>query len=306
VRDELLAAGVVALLRGAALQFGLQVGLQAVQAVEVQALGELVVQVLQLLGLHVQDLHADGVRGVLVVAVLVGRNVDLHGVAGVLAEQRVTHVRFGDVQVDGVRAAVLALLLHGHLVAGLDGAFGALEAGVALLQVAQGAVQDVVGDLGRGGFQLQAAPVRQGHFGVRLARHVEGEVLAAHDLGRVDGGVHEAEVQLAGGLGVVHLQQAVADLALHVALADAALDDLLGGLAGAESGDAHVAAQTGPHLIVGAVHFGGGHRDFKFDFVAFSADQLCHVTSPVPAATPVLPWGRSRPRVCVALPGPPG
>ena len=271
VVHELLAAGVVAFLLGAAFQLDLQVTAQPLHALEIEGLGEFVVQFLKLLGLHVQHLHGHGVGGVLVVTVLVRGHVDFHGVALVLAQQGLADVLLGDIQVNGVRA-VLAVLLDGHLVARLDGTVGSLEGRVALLKVSQGTAQHLVGDLGADGADFRFLPVAQFHLGVRFAFHGELERLTAPEFLRVDGGVHQVQFQFTGTLGVMHLQQAVTHLTFHVACTHAALDDLAGGLAGAETGHAHVAREAGPHLIVSAVHFGGGHGHLVLDLVAFSAD----------------------------------
>ena len=272
VSDQFFAAGLFAFLLGAALQLALEVGTQALHRLKVQALCKLVIQVLQLLGLYFQDLDLHGVGGMLVVAVLVGWNGNFYAVALVLAQQSVTHMLLGYVEVNGVRAALFTVFFDGDLVARFNGAVGALEGGVALLQVGQGAAQYFVSNFGavRGNFGF--FPVAQLDFGVGFARHRELEGLAAdHRLG-VNLGVHEVQFQFACALGVVRLQQAIHHLAFDIALTHAALNHLAGRFARTEARYTHVAGQTRPDLFVHAVNFIRRNRNLKFDLVAFFAD----------------------------------
>ena len=233
---------------------------------------------------HVLDPDFHGGGRVLMVAVLVGRDTDLDLLATGLAHQGFTHVGLSLVEVNRVAAARLLTafcqLLDGHHVAGLNGALHALETGVALTQIGQGLFEHLICDFRRLSAQSGGLPVSQNHLRVGFAAHPEVKTLTVCQRARIDAGVHQIQLQLAGRLRVMNLQQPVTHLALDVSHANALCQHAAGGLAGAKTGNAHVSRDGCPHLLVGPAHLIRGNRDLKLHLVAVLTHQFCHV--PVP------------------------
>ena len=255
------------------------IGLQLLQGVEFgHVLGELVVDGGDLLVLDLVDLHMEhhGLTGQLGGIVLGECDVDVLLLAGLHAHQLIfkagDEAAGADLQVEVLtlaavegHAVVKALEVDVGGVALLDLALHADQTAVAVGHLVQTVLHVLVGDVDLSLGGLQALILAQSHLGIHGHGALEHHAVLAAGLQLHLGIAHDLQLLLLHGVLIGVGQKDIHCFFIEDLCAVHALDHLAGSLAGAEAGNADLAALLQVSLVDGGLKGGGVCFDGQCD-----------------------------------------